>query len=82
MIIPTKTRKSSMQQESENHEDLERVVDKLPMPGGQISFSGMICQPKDGELQEHKGSKQAGQAYISCYRAWYRARVSSVREMM
>ena len=54
-----------MQQKPEDHKDLKHIVNKLPLPGGQKPFPGMICQAQDGELQKYKGSKQAGQANVS-----------------
>ena len=57
----------SMQQKPENHENLEGIVHQFTLVGWQKSFPGMICQAQDGELQESKGTKEAGQVN----RSWY-----------
>ena len=51
----------SMQQEPENHKDLKGVINKLPLPGSKISFSGVVRQSQNNKLQKRKGTEQACQ---------------------
>lgn len=45
----------AVQQIAENNKHLQGIINLLPLPGGKIAFSGVVCQAEDGELQKDKG---------------------------
>ena len=65
-----------MQQEPENHKNLKDVINKLPLPGGKISFSGVVCQSQHSKLHKYKGTEQTGQTNPVRQRTGQRAQIN------
>ena len=55
-------KKQTVSQISENHKNLQGIVNQLPLRCGEKSFAGMIAQSKYGKLQEDIGAEKSRQS--------------------
>ena len=46
---------------TQDDEDLDRIVDQLPLIGGEIALAGPVSKAQDGELEEDEGAVEGGQ---------------------
>ena len=57
--------------EAQDDENLNPIVDQLPLFRGEIALAGVVGNAQDGELEEDEGGKESGQGDSSTGAFWH-----------